>query len=186
LSAVAVNAIRGVAIVAAGENAPVARSKISALPITLPLRLSENGLIDAPPLKPPPSSTFDAAIGAATAPARLAAAGPVRKNCPLAGSKNSALARLRFDALAPPAISTSPAVGIAGTLPVVMLSGALAAAPSEAAPLSCEEIAILCPLMHPPSVTTPSIARAAIAVRAHAGLKSRLACNAIPRLQVAD
>src|SRR4029077_3155081 len=106
--------------------------------------------------------------------------------CPLEGSKNSALARLRFDAFAPPAISTSPAVGIAGTPALAMLSAALAAVSSGVGLLSCAEMAILCPLMHPPRVTTPSSARPATAVRAHAGLKYRLACNAIPRALVAD
>src|SRR5260370_41190712 len=111
-SAVAVNAIRGVDIVAAGENEPVERSKISALPITLPLRLSENCLIVAPPLKPPSSSTFEAGSAAAAAPARLATAWPVAKNWLLDGSKNSAVAKLMLAALAPPAVSTAPADGI--------------------------------------------------------------------------
>jgi len=102
-----------VAILPAGENAPVVSSNISAPLNTLPSSVSEKFLIVAPPLKPPANSAWVAERAAAYALARLNAAIPVATNCADDGSKNSAVARLRFEASAPPAINTSPAAGIA-------------------------------------------------------------------------
>src|SRR5277367_4081634 len=87
--------MRGVAILPACENAPVASSKISALLSALPSSTSEKFLTVARPLKPPSSSTWVGESAAAAASARLDVALPVRKNWPDEGSKNSALARLR-------------------------------------------------------------------------------------------
>src|ERR1035437_2874563 len=174
-NAVAVEPIRAAAILPAGENAPVASSKISAPLSTLPVRVSEKFLIAAAPLKPPSSITWVADSDAADAPARLDAAPPVATNCPADGSKNSAVARLRFDASAPPAINTSPAAGIAALIE------------SSATNPSWGGGSVLSPLMHPLAATrpiSPTRLNAASALRAHRGLVCRYSCKRIRLLEL--
>src|SRR5271154_3221225 len=165
--------MRGVAILPACENAPVASSKISALLSALPSSTREKFLTVARPLKPPPSSTWVGESAAAAASARLDVALPVRKNWPDDGSKNSALARLRFDASAPPAINTSPATGMAG-LRLTWTAGL----PRGGAPESpaADGDPIVSPLMHPlvaSRLMSPPTVSAAAAIRTHRGLLMR-------------